>query len=191
VNRRHNPLLVLAVWLLIIGAARMLPARAPATKSPPAPVLGALEGPPIPAQWIEDLKQVADLAPPEYRPLVIETAKRYHLDPRLLASVAWVETGGTWDPHLQGAAGEIGLMQVMPETAAWIAQQRGEDVPDLNEPAVALDYGAWYLSRLMQAATTDALANYNAGPSWKERAPTVARQYSRRVLELREKVDAR
>lgn len=183
---RHNPLLAMVVWALIIGTAAVLPTHpATASKPPPPPAIGALEGPHLPAEWIQQLDELADLAPAEYRLLVVTTAKRYKLDPRLLASVARVETGGTWDPHLVGAAGEVGLMQVMPETASWIAQQRGEAIPDLTDPAVNIDYGAWYLARLLESATASALAEYNAGPAWRDRAPTVARAYSRRVLELR------
>jgi soluble lytic murein transglycosylase-like protein len=187
IRARHNPLVALGVWLLIAALAVLAGAAPPLRITPPTlPLaLGALEGPTVPREWTDQLNQVADLAPPEYRSLVIQIAQRHGLDPRLLASVAWVETGGTWDPTLRGAAGEIGLMQVMPETAAWIAQVRGEQIPDLTDPAHALDYGAWYLARLLEGATADALAQYNAGPAWRERAPSVARQYSGRVLDLR------
>lgn len=180
---RHTSLLVMVLWGALMATAVKAAGPRP-VPPPPAPVLGAYHGPEIPTEWTEELERIADLAPPQYRSLVITTARRYGLEPRLLASVAWVETGGTWDPQLQGSSGEIGLMQVMPETAAWIAQQRDEQVPDLTDPAAGLDYGAWYLAHLVQGATGAALAEYNAGPEWRDRAPTVARQYSRRVLQL-------
>jgi soluble lytic murein transglycosylase-like protein len=180
---RHSPFLAFVVWVALMASV-VIPRPAPA--SPPAQlVLGTYHGPPIPAEWVEELERIADLAPPQYRSLVITTAKRHSLDPRLLASVAWVETGGTWDPTMRGTAGEIGLMQVLPSTAAWIAQQRGEQLPDLADPAVNLDYGAWYLRRLLDGATASALAEYNAGPAWRDRAPTVARAYSSRVMNVK------
>jgi soluble lytic murein transglycosylase-like protein len=133
------------------------------------------------------VERVADLVPPEFRVMVVEAAERHGLDPRLLAAVAKIETGGTWRPDLVGSAGERGLMQVMPDTAEWIAQARQHvSAPDQFNPANSLDYGAWYISALLQDTggdVTEALRRYNAGPAWRERAPTMARSYSRRVEE--------
>lgn len=185
---RHSPLVAVGVWILTVAFAILAKATVPlrTTQAPHTEtiVLGALEGPEIPVEWIRKLQLIEDLAPAEFRPLVIETAERYGFDPRLLASVAWMETGGTWRPDLIGADGEIGLMQILPSTAAWISQTRGEELPDLADPVFNLDYGAWYIARLMEGATASVLAEYNAGPDWRNRAPTAAREYSRRVLEL-------
>ena len=130
------------------------------------------------------LRSVEDLVPVDLRTAVVHAAVYNGLDPRLLAAVGWVETGGTWDPRLRGLAGETGLMQIMPATATWIAQQRKLPVPDLTDPAVNLDWGAWYLAHLLEQTGGDqveALRRYNAGPRWRDRAPTAARGYSDRV----------
>ena len=91
--------------------------------------------------------------------------------------MAWVETGGSWDTNLVGTSGEVGLMQVLPSTAKWIASKKGEPVPNLSEPAVGLEYGSWYLGYLIKVTgdVDEALRQYNAGPAWERRAPTVAR----------------
>lgn len=130
--------------------------------------------------------RVADLVPEEYRRVVVETATRHGVDARLLAAVAWVETGGTWQPDLEGAAGEVGLMQVLPSTAAWIAEARGLPYPDLTDPAVALDFGAWYLAHLIDTTGDpwEAVHQYNGGPEWRTRAPTQVGWYGSRVREL-------
>ncbi|MCC7018134.1 MAG: transglycosylase SLT domain-containing protein [Ardenticatenales bacterium] len=94
----------------------------------------------------------------------------------LLAIVTLVESGG--HPSARSHAGATGLMQVMPATAGDIARQRGLgafDASRLNEPAVAIDFGAWYLAQQLKAfgqaddadwakSVTLAAAAYNGGP---------------------------
>ncbi|MDP2659333.1 MAG: transglycosylase SLT domain-containing protein [Dehalococcoidia bacterium] len=128
------------------------------------------------------LRPVEDLAPPEYRQLVVEVAERHGLSPRLLAALVVVESA--WNPNVVGTAGEIGLTQVMPATATWIAGMRGREPPNLRDPLMALDTGAWYLAALIRETgdEAEALARYNGGPRWRERAPITARGYSQRVL---------
>jgi len=123
--------------------------------------------------------------PAEYQRLVIDVAERHGLDPRLLAALVHVESG--WDPQARGSAGEIGLTQILPETARWIAEARGRPIPDLADPLESLDAGAWYLTALLRETggnAVEALARYNGGPRWRDRAPVAARIYSERVVRL-------
>lgn len=139
------------------------------------------------AEELAALKSVDDLTPAPFRALVVKAAEDHGLDPRLLAALGYVETGGTWNPELRGAAGEWGLTQILPATAQNISEARGIPIPDLTDAATNLDWGAWYLAALLEEAggnVTEALRQYNAGPRWMERAPNAARGYSRRVLEL-------
>lgn len=94
----------------------------------------------------------------------------------LLAIITLVESGG--HPSARSHAGATGLMQVMPPTAGDIARQRGLGAFDpsrLNEPAVAIDFGAWYLAQQLKSfgqaddpdwskSVTLAAAAYNGGP---------------------------
>ena len=80
------------------------------------------------------------------------------VDPRLLASVAWAESG--FSAGARSPAGAVGLMQLMPATA------RGLGV-DPTDPGQAALGGARYLRDQLKAfdGRVDlALAAYNAGP---------------------------
>ncbi len=104
----------------------------------------------------------------------IEAAAAAHrVDPALLSLVVLVESGG--DPNAQSPGGALGLMQVMPATAATIAAGRGLPAPtaaQLREPAFSLDFGAYLLARLLAPAVGTpsaeqvrlAAIGYNGGP---------------------------
>src|SRR5690606_30080156 len=100
--------------------------------------------------------------------LEIQRAALLHgIDPGLLAIVVHTESRGRPEPR--SPAGARGLMQLMPATAAEIAEQRGLPAPtsaQLHEPAYNLDLGAWYLARQLEryGELPLALAAYNAGP---------------------------
>ena len=94
-----------------------------------------------------------------YQDLVEAAARKYGIDPSLLAAVAQTESG--FNPHAQSRAGAKGLMQLMDGTA------RGLGVTDSFDPAQSLDGGARFLSGLLKQFNGDvrlALAAYNAGP---------------------------
>ncbi len=70
----------------------------------------------------------------------------------------------SYDPSALGAAGEIGLMQLIPETAALLGFQ-GTAV-ELAEPAVNITLGTTYLARAWSLAKQDvctAVMKYRAG----------------------------
>lgn len=80
-------------------------------------------------------------------PQLVEAGHRHAVDPELLAIVALVESGGS--PNAQSPAGASGLMQLMPATAADIARQRGitgYTADMIWDPALNIDFGAWYLA---------------------------------------------
>jgi soluble lytic murein transglycosylase len=108
--------------------------------------------------------QIADLVPEGYRPLVLSTAARHHLDPRLLAAVIKLESH--FDPTTVGTHGEVGLMQIMADTGEWLAHLAKMDEYDLRDDATSLDLGALYLEVLVReyGSVEQALAAYNGGP---------------------------
>lgn len=65
--------------------------------------------------------------------------------------------------------GAIGLMQLMPDTAEWIAGQLEDpsySIEAIHEPERNIRYGIWYLSTLQREFDGNdvlALAAYNAG----------------------------
>lgn len=89
-----------------------------------------------------------------------EAAQTYNVDVKLLKSVAKAESG--FRPDAVSSAGAIGVMQLMPATAA------GLGVTDATDAHQNIMGGAKYLSQLLDKYDGDvtlALASYNAGGS--------------------------
>jgi len=97
----------------------------------------------------------------------IEAAARRHgVDPDLLAIIVLVESSG--DPQAESPTGARGLMQLMPDTADWIARKRSLDdhrLERLSDPDYNLDLGAWFLARQLEHWGSIELASvaYNGG----------------------------
>jgi hypothetical protein len=95
-------------------------------------------------------------------PLIEMTAREFGLDADLLRAVVEVES--RFDPSAISPRGAIGLMQIMPSTAAALGVPRPEQT--LLEPRANLRTGALYLRRLslqFAGAIDLVLAAYNAG----------------------------
>ncbi len=107
---------------------------------------------------------IDDLVPEVYRDLVRTVADRYQMDARILAAVGTVES--QWYSAAVGSHGDSGLMQILPETASWIADRLGFSQYDLRDPLTNLTMGAWYLDVLHTeyGSWEQALAVYNGGP---------------------------
>lgn len=85
--------------------------------------------------------------------VLIDTIANVHgIDQELMRCVVMAESDG--DPEAVGAAGEIGLMQIMPETGALLAREAGVADYDLYNPAHNLWLGAYGLARWPQWWTT-------------------------------------
>ncbi|MBO8141739.1 MAG: lytic transglycosylase domain-containing protein [Firmicutes bacterium] len=107
------------------------------------------------------------LFPIQYAREIAAAAREADLDPFLVAAVVHAESG--FRPRAVSVRGARGLMQLMPDTASWIAGQLGLETPHpdrLFEPELNLRLGAWYLQHLVgefQGNELAALAAYNAG----------------------------
>ena len=101
---------------------RTLPRRPPLLPSSPPP-------PRMPTSTIRDRQKIFEMRE-AYRQLAKAEALRQGIPFPLVDAVMNLESG--YDASAHGAAGEIGLMQVMPETAAVLGFQ-GTDV-DLQSP---------------------------------------------------------
>lgn len=112
----------------------------------------------VPLRW---------LYPIYYRETIERWAKARGLDPWLVAAVVRVESN--YSTVAVSSKGAMGLMQLLPETAAWVAEQvqLGGFFPDLlHDPETNVMLGTWYLGQLMESfggRETLALAAYNAG----------------------------
>ncbi len=90
--------------------------------------------------------------------MVAEAARKYEVDPKLLSAVAEAESGG--DQSALSPAGAVGVMQLMPDTAASL----GVDPYDEKQN---IEGGAKYLRQMLDSFGGDvrkAVAAYNAGP---------------------------
>jgi soluble lytic murein transglycosylase len=104
--------------------------------------------------------------PLQYSSVIRHQAAAKHLDPALVAAVIYAET--KFDPRTS-PAGAVGLMQLMPETATFLAKRSGATTftpGDLSTPEVNIAYGSYYLRYLLNVYHGDtvlALAAYNGG----------------------------
>lgn len=101
-----------------------------------------------------------------YRESILRHAGEYELDPNLVVAVIRVES--KFRSNAESSRGAKGLMQLMPETAQWAAEQMGVsyDVDKLFDPDYNIALGCWYLSNLLQEFDHNlpvALAAYNGG----------------------------
>ena len=146
------------------------------------------------------------LYPYDYRSYIETSAAQQRADPFLVAAV--IKHESKFQSTARSDGGAVGLMQLMPQTAAWIAGQLGEPFTEdyLYDPALNIRYGVWYLAELEREFGGNdilALAAYNAGRGnvrdWMERSHWTyqfdeidaipypeTRLYVRRVLEDRE-----
>ncbi len=92
-------------------------------------------------------------------------SRQFNLNPLMVASLIRQES--RFEPEIVSVSGALGLMQVMPATGQWIAQQIGLAQYSLTNPADNLYLGSWYFDythRTYQNNTMLALASYNGGP---------------------------
>ncbi|SMC74567.1 lytic transglycosylase domain-containing protein [Sporomusa malonica] len=102
-----------------------------------------------------------------YQEAVYTYALEYDLNPFLIAGV--IRTESKFFAEARSPKGAIGLMQIMPETGRWIAEQREQKnfmIADLNDPDLNIRFGTWYLASLKKEFAGNEvlyLAAYNGG----------------------------
>ncbi len=105
--------------------------------------------------------------PYPYQDLVMLYSEANGISPALVASVIKHESKFSNEVHSH--RGAVGLMQLMPETAEWIAGELEDSAfseERLHDPEMNIRYGTWYLALLdreFEGNQILALAAYNAG----------------------------
>ena len=104
--------------------------------------------------------------PMPYRESIETYSTRFKVDRNLAAAV--IKNESNFNIHAKSYVGAIGLMQLMPETAAWISTELGENFSErsLYSPETNIRYGVWYLRTLRDEFHGNdilAIAAYNAG----------------------------
>lgn len=209
-HRRHRErvaLLVVLAWTIFATSGGWWLRGRLACSTAPMPALAAE---PAPTAWAPVWPTAQPTAQPAAQPTAsadgisiawlpasvarwearLVTAGRAHgVDPELLAIVMLVESGG--NPNAVSRSGAVGLMQIMPSTAAGVEAERGLVRGACNADARGnVDCGAYYLAQQLRAfgRTADpdwqqsvelAAAAYNGGPGsvLSGRLPAEAQRY--------------
>jgi soluble lytic murein transglycosylase len=143
VARRRRQGLLLLAFLAVVG-------------------LGALALRPLFTSAVHDLTAL----PLRHQDTIRAQARAKGLDPSLIAGVIYAESKFS---DSTSSAGALGLMQLLPSTADFIAQRSGGTkftTADLATPEINIAYGSWYLRYLLNRYGGDevlALAAYNGG----------------------------
>lgn len=122
--------------------------------------------------------------PLAYSSIIRQQAADKHLDPALVAAVIYAET--KFAPSTSSAGAE-GLMQILPQTAEFLAHRSGAttfNVSDLGTPEVNIAYGSYYLRYLLDqygGSETLALAAYNGGEANVNRWVSLERAQGKRL----------
>ena len=103
----------------------------------------------------------------KYQTEIEKYAKEFAIEKELLAALIYVES--RFNNHSKSSKGAVGLMQLMPSTAIWIAEELGYNnfkLSDLNDPELNIKFGSWYFAYLYQKFDKNliqTIAAYNAG----------------------------
>lgn len=107
--------------------------------------------------------------PLEYAGLITEYALLQGLDPALVSAIILCES--SFNPQAESRLGARGLMQLMEDTAGWVAHKLDEDDDAytfdlLYDPETNIRFGTWYLgylSRRFDGDATKIVCAYHAG----------------------------
>ncbi len=117
--------------------------------------------------WNSDAVQMRFVYMWDYQQDIITYSRKNNIDPFLIAAI--IKNESNFNHRAVSKAGAVGLMQIMPETGAWIAAQMGlHDYKDsdlyLVKPNIRM--GCWYVGELDHEFKHNLaliLVAYNAG----------------------------
>jgi soluble lytic murein transglycosylase-like protein len=110
----------------------------------------------------------------QYEKTIDEMAKKYDIDPNLVAIIITMESGGY--AKAKSEVGAEGLMQIMPETGKDIAAKyikKPVKKYDLQDPRTSIEFGTAYLAMLR-----DEYGTAEQGPSWNSTVELIAAAYN-------------
>lgn len=117
--------------------------------------------------WNSDTVQMRFVYMWDYQQDIITYSEKNQVDPFLVAAI--IKNESNFKHHAISGVGAVGLMQIMPETGRWIAEQMGIDNykdNDLYTTKTNIRMGCWYLSELEHEFKHNMvlmLIAYNAG----------------------------
>ena len=104
------------------------------------------------------------LFPFPYQDKILTYARQNQINPLLVISVMRKES--SFDPEIDSVVGAVGLMQIVPPTASWVAEKLELSDYSLTNPEDNIEIGSWYLKHNHQRYNDNSLlavASYNAG----------------------------
>lgn len=105
------------------------------------------------------------LYPLKYKNCINEASNLYGINKAIIASVINTESG--FNKNAQSSKGAVGLMQIMPQTAKWVAEKENIELQenDLFVPEINIKIGTYYLKYLINKfqVLDTAIIAYNAG----------------------------
>lgn len=99
--------------------------------------------------WNSDTVQMRFVYMWDYQQDIITYSQKNKVDPFLVAAI--IKNESNFNHKAVSKVGAVGLMQIMPETGRWIAEQMGLDSykdTDLYQTRTNIRMGCWYLSEL-------------------------------------------
>lgn len=102
-----------------------------------------------------------------YRNIIQSTAKAYNLHEAYVSAI--IKNESSFRPDARSSVGALGLMQLMPDTAKWIANKLKTPnfaFENLADPTLNIQFGSWYLNFLSKRFNQDPIlttAAYHTG----------------------------
>lgn len=117
--------------------------------------------------WNSDAVQMRFVYMWDYQQDIVTYSEKNNIDPFLVAAIIKNESG--FNHKAVSQVGAVGLMQIMPETGSWIAEQmglKGYTDDQLYESKTNIRMGCWYVGELEHEFKRNMvllLVAYNAG----------------------------
>ena len=114
-----------------------------------------------------DFQRVVDNHPLSWREAIEKSADEFNLQPGFVSAIIMNES--SFRPTAESSVGARGLMQLMPDTAEWIAHKLkidGYSFERMYDPETNIRFGCWYLNYLSGLFRGDPIcvtAAYHAG----------------------------
>ena len=118
---------------------------------------------------------------------IVEISKNNAIDPFFVAAIISVESRFIHDA--KSNVGARGLMQIMPATAKYLADEESFKINKLNDTKTNLTLGISYVKELIEKYNGNkmlALSAYNWGPGnvdKKSRIPTSVKSYAKKIIQ--------